>query len=104
VLGILLVNAFSFRLERSLDDLSLPPAVLRELHANAIKLAGLQVPIGLDPNTQAAIKKSIEGAFVFGFRIAMLICAGLSLVSAAVTWLMVPKEDRDSETVAKTLT
>jgi hypothetical protein len=98
------VKAFGFRLERSIADLSLPPAVLRELHANENKLAGLQLPVGLDPNIQAAIKKSIEEAFVFGFRIAMLICAGLSLASAAVTWLMVPKEDRDSGTAAKTLT
>jgi predicted MFS family arabinose efflux permease len=104
VLGILLVKAFSFRLESSLADLSLPPAVLQEIRANEIKLAGLQVPTGLDPNTQAAIKKSIEEAFVFGFRIAMLICAGLSLASAAVTWLMVPKEGRDSGTAPKTLT
>jgi len=104
VLGILLVKAFGFRLERSIADLSLPPAVLRELHANENKLAGLQLPVGLDPNIQAAIKKSIEEAFVFGFRIAMLICAGLSLASAAVTWLMVPKQDRDSGTAAKTLT
>ncbi len=104
VLGIFLVKAFSFRVERSLADLSLPPAVLRELHANENKLAGLPLPIGLDPNLQAAIKKSIEQAFVFGFRIAMLVCAGLSLGSAAVTWLMVPKEDSDSGTAAKTLT
>jgi len=104
VLGILLVKAFSFRLERSLADLSLPPAVLRQLRANENKLAGLQLPVGLDPNLQAAIKKSIEEAFVFGFRIAMLICAGLSLASAAVTGLMVPKEDSDSGTAAKTLT
>jgi MFS family permease len=92
VLGILLVKAFSYRLEGSLAQLSLPPSILQELRANEIKLAGLQAPADLDPRTQAAIKESIRQAFVFAFRIAMWICAGLSLTSAAVTWRMVPKE------------
>jgi predicted MFS family arabinose efflux permease len=92
VLGIVLVKAFSYRLDNSTAHFSLPPVVWQELHSDEIKLAGLQVPTGLDPNTRAAIKKSIGEAFVFGFRIVMLICAGLSLASAAVTWLMIPKE------------
>jgi EmrB/QacA subfamily drug resistance transporter len=93
VLGIVMVVAFSFRLDRSLSGLSLPAAVRQELQANEIKLAGLQVPAGLDPATNAAIKGSVKGAFVFGFRIVILICAGLSLSSAAVAWLMIPKEN-----------
>ena len=98
VLGILLVKAFSYRLGSSLAYLSLPPPILQELRANELKLAGLRVPEGLDPRTQAAIRESIGQAFVFGFRIAMWICACLSLASAAVTWLMVPKEGSDSGT------
>lgn len=94
VLGIVLVKAFGYRLDHSLAHFALPPGILDELHANEIKLAGLQVPYGLDPDTQAAIKESIAEAFVFGFRIVMWMCAGLSLASAAVTWLMVPKVGR----------
>jgi len=94
VLGIVLVKAFGYRLDHGLAHFALPPGVLDELHANEIKLAGLQVPLALDPDTQAAIKESIAEAFVFGFRIVMWICAGLCLASAAVTWLMVPKVGR----------
>ena len=39
-----------------------------------------------------AIKESIGEAFVFGFRIVILICAGLSVASAAVAWFMIPKD------------
>jgi EmrB/QacA subfamily drug resistance transporter len=92
VLGIVMVNAFASRLNHRLAQLSLPPGVQREVQADAIKLAGLQAPAGLDPSTKAAVKESIGEAFVFGFRIVMLICAGLSLASAAVAWLMIPKE------------
>jgi EmrB/QacA subfamily drug resistance transporter len=92
VLGIVMVNNFSSRLNHQLDRLSLPPAVLQALHADEIKLAGLHVPDGLDPCTQAAIKRSIGDAFVFGFRTVMLICAALTAASAAVAWLLIPRD------------
>jgi EmrB/QacA subfamily drug resistance transporter len=91
VLGIVMVKAFSSRLNYSLAHLVLPPAVLQELQSNEIELAGLHVPAGLNPSTNTAINESIGEAFVFGFRIVMLACAGLSLGSAAVAWLMIPK-------------
>ena len=94
VLGIVMVSALSSRLNRSLTHFGLPANVVREIQANEIKLAGSQAPAGLDPSTKNAVEKSIAEAFVFGFRTVMLICAGLSLISAAVGWLVIPK-DRD---------
>ena len=76
-----------------IDKYSLPPGMLQHIQGDAIRLAGLQVPAGLDPITKATVQRSIGDAFVFGFRIVILICAGLSLTSTAVTWLMVPKDD-----------
>jgi hypothetical protein len=87
-----MVTSFASRLNRELALLSLPSAVLRSLDADAIKLGGLQVPPGLDPSVNAAIKESIGKAFIFGFRNVMLICVGLSLASATVAWLMIAQE------------
>jgi EmrB/QacA subfamily drug resistance transporter len=92
VVGIVMVNAFASRLNHGVAHLSLPPSVVQALQADEVKLAGLEVPGGLNPSTKAAIKESIGEAFVFGFRIAMLICAGLSVASAAIAWLMIPKD------------
>src|SRR5580692_6766268 len=89
VLGIVMVTAFSSRLNQSLAGLSLPPGIVRELQANETKLAGLQVPAGLDPGTRSMIEAAIGEAFVYGFRIVMLTCVGLSLASAAVGWFMI---------------
>jgi predicted MFS family arabinose efflux permease len=55
----------------------------------------LQPPTSLDSATKAAINESIGQAFVFGFRIVLLICTGLSVASAAIAWLLIPK-DRES--------
>ncbi len=91
-LGIVMVDAFGSRLNHVLHRLSLPPDILHAVQSEERKLAGMQVPDGLDPATAAAIRETIRGAFVFGFRIVMLICAGLSVASAAVAQRMLPNK------------
>jgi EmrB/QacA subfamily drug resistance transporter len=94
ILGIVMVKVFGSHLNSSLAHLSLPPAALQELQSEEIKLAGLQVPAGLDPSTRTGIKESVKEAFVSGFRIVMLMCASLSVASAAVARLMI-RNDTD---------
>jgi predicted MFS family arabinose efflux permease len=91
VLGIVMVKAFGSRLNHSLAQFSLPTSVLQEIRSQETRLAGLQAPTGLDPSARATIVQSIGEAFVFGYRIVMLICAGLALASAIVAWWMIPK-------------
>jgi EmrB/QacA subfamily drug resistance transporter len=98
VLGVVMTSAFAFRLNRSLADLAIPAAVLHGLQASEIRLAALTVPAGIDAPMAAAISVSIERAFVFGFRLVMLICAGLSLASAAVAWQMITTRKGTSPT------
>jgi hypothetical protein len=90
ILGIVMVKLFTYSLDRSLTGGPLPPGILEYVRSNEIKLAGLDLPSGLDAHTAALIRLSISHAFVFGFRIVMLICGVLSATSAAVAWLMVP--------------
>jgi hypothetical protein len=90
ILGVVMVRMFRLALDRSLSRRALPPGILEYIQSNAIKLAGLDLPSGVDADTIAAIHASISRAFVFGFRIEMMICAGLSLASGAVAWLLVP--------------
>jgi EmrB/QacA subfamily drug resistance transporter len=91
VLGIVMVDAFASHLNNRLAHLSLPADILHEVQSNETKLAGLTVPAGLSSTAQAAIKESIDEAFVIGFRRIMFICAGFAIASTAVAWLMIPK-------------
>jgi EmrB/QacA subfamily drug resistance transporter len=91
VLGIVMVNAFSARLNEKLSSFALSPSVLRDIQANEIRLADLQPPVSVGDTTRAAIKGSVGEAFVFGFRLVMLICAGLSVAAAGVASLMIAK-------------
>ena len=90
VFGIVMVSAFSNRLQHSLAGLNLDPAALHQIQSSVIRLAGLEVPAGLDPQTSSAILDAIAHAFVFAFRLVMLLCAALAAASAAVASRMIP--------------
>jgi len=89
VLGIIMVTAFGSRLHESLTHIALPSGDMQQLQANMSKLADLQAPADLDDGTRLVIKEFVGGAFVFAFRIVMLMCAGLALASAAISWRMI---------------
>ena len=90
VFGIVMVSAFSNRLQHSLSGLNLAPVALHQLQSSAIRLAGLEVPAGLDAQTSSAIQAAIANAFVHAFRMVVLICAALAVASAGVAARMVP--------------
>jgi hypothetical protein len=81
-----MVRSFSTRLDRALAPLSLPPQVMTNLESNYTKLAALEIPASLD---SAEIKASIDDAFVYSFRLVMLICAGLAVASAVQAWWLI---------------
>jgi EmrB/QacA subfamily drug resistance transporter len=101
VIGIVMVYAFRTRLEHTLAHLALSSESQQAIRSQESRLADLQPPPGLDPQTKARVADSIQLGFVFGFRIVMLICAGLSIASAAIAWLMIPSV-RDRSVVQAT--
>jgi EmrB/QacA subfamily drug resistance transporter len=87
VFGVVMVTAFDIRLTHELANLGLPADVLREIQSTVTRLAGLEVPSNLDAKTATAIRSTINHAFICGFRLIMLICAGLAAASSAVAGL-----------------
>ncbi|MBE3558117.1 MAG: MFS transporter [Ktedonobacteraceae bacterium] len=88
VLGIVMATIFTQNLESHLMLLHLPPSVQHSIEAQYVRLAAIQLP-ATDPATQATLKKAIGEAFVSGFRLIMLICAGLALLSALCAGLTI---------------
>jgi hypothetical protein len=84
-----MVKVFSSKLDRSLASRPLPSGILHCVESNKDKLASRELPSGMTTGTATAIRALISPAFIFGFRFVMLICAGLPLASAAVSWLMI---------------
>ena len=92
VLGAVMVAAFAHSLRLSLASLNLNADLVHELESNAARLGSLEVPSGTDPQAAATIRAAIAEAFVFGFRLIMLLCAGLATASAVVAWRKIPSE------------
>ena len=90
ILGIVMVQAFGYQLQDSLASLQIAPPVRGQIQSNLIKLAGITVPANLDAGTSEMIRDAIARAFVFAFRLIMLICAGLAVASAAVALRTIP--------------
>jgi len=47
---------------------------------------------GIDSQTTTTIRSAIAESFIFGFRLIVLLCAGLATASAAVAWREIPAE------------
>jgi len=90
VLGIVMLWLFSANLDRSLAGVPLSPEQRKNIKSNYVQLAALEIPPGLDRTTSNEIRTSVNQAFVYGFRLVMLICAGLSVVGAAQSWWLIP--------------
>jgi EmrB/QacA subfamily drug resistance transporter len=90
IFGVVMVSVFGASLQHSLAGLNLDPAALHQIQSSVIRLAGLEVPAGLDAQTSSAVQDAIAHAFVFAFRLVMLICAALAVTSAAAASRMIP--------------
>lgn len=89
VLGIVMMRNFDAHLDRHLAALSLPPNIAHDIRSKEVDLAALKPPAGLDADTVSAIQAAISESFAFGFRVVLLCCAGLSIGSAMVAWLLI---------------
>jgi hypothetical protein len=89
VMGMIMIAAFGSSLDSRAAALDLAPDVRQELAAERTDLAGAQVPPGVSEETAAALEQAIKWAFVDGFRLIMLVAAGLALGSAlSAAWLI----------------
>jgi hypothetical protein len=76
-----MLQSFNRHLSRDLAKMNISAETRQDVDAQRIKLAAMRVPAELRP--------SVDESFVAGFRIVMLINAGLALGSAATAWLMI---------------
>jgi len=88
IFGIVMLWTFDHQFTRSFADINVSSDIRRELDAQRIKLAAIEVPSNMDVATREAIERSIDKSFVAGFRAVMLIASGLALAGAATAWFV----------------
>jgi hypothetical protein len=96
-----MVTAFSHKLHNELSHLSIPSSAKDSVELNRTRLAAIPIPEGLDVNSKLLVERSIEDAFVHAFRLVMLACAGLALLSAIFSWMFIGKRDQPDAILAR---
>jgi EmrB/QacA subfamily drug resistance transporter len=84
VFGVLLAHRFDVEVRPRLDRLTLPPAVRVEVEKELPKMAGAELKnVAMEPQQRSAVQRSIDEAFVSGFRLVAIWAAILALSAAA---------------------
>ena len=83
VFGVLLANTFNKEVRFRLDRMEVPPAVRVEIDKELPKMAGAELNnLPVEARQRAAVQRSIDEAFVSGYRLVMLGSAILALAAA----------------------
>lgn len=82
VLGLCVAAAFSSSLDSTIAALHLPADLQQTILAQHGRLTGIEIPNSVQGATRVAIHRAIDESFLAGFRLAMLVGAGLAFGSA----------------------
>ncbi len=84
-----MLHVFKTGLDYILGSANLPASVAQSLQTQSIKLAAIDIPENVNPETHQLIRRAIDESFVFGFRWVMVIGAALAAASAvtALFWI-----------------
>jgi EmrB/QacA subfamily drug resistance transporter len=87
--GMVMFATFNAQLRRELTAANVAPVTAEAVIAQRAKLAAIEPPSGVSPETRVTIHRAVAEAFVSGFRRVMLIAAFLALAGAISAWLMI---------------
>ena len=95
IFGLIMFQAFNYRLDQRLTQLAVPVAIRKSIEAESIRLAATEIPAELNEETRRRLKSVVDESFVFGFRRIMFVGAVLALLSSLVAGLMIRKTDAE---------
>jgi len=94
IFGVVMLSTFSRNLHQRLAIIDMEDEARRSLYEQRVKLAGLQLPT-VNATTQRQLEQAVADSFVSGYRLIMLVAAGLAMASAAATWMMIGSKETD---------
>src|ERR1043166_2685125 len=99
VFGVVMLHVFRIGLDHRLSGANLPASVAQSLQTQAIRLAAIEIPENVKPETPKLISRAIAESFVAGFRWVMVIGVMLAVASAvtALFWIAATQRSRTDE-------
>jgi hypothetical protein len=89
IFGVAMLHAFNSALDRRLEGLGVPPESRLQLNDDRVKLAALEPPSTLSPETATGVRRTIADSFIVGFRRLLMFAAALAILGALVAWVAV---------------
>lgn len=91
VLGAIVVSIFSLHLNEMISSSSLAYGDQVQILSQADKLGGIVIPEGFDESSRNLAVNAVKESFIYGFRWAMWVCAGLALAGAVISFLTIER-------------
>ncbi len=86
VMGVLVLATFNDALDRRLAMVDIRPEIVAQLEGERLNLAAATPPPDATPEEAGLVRAAIRDSFVAGFRLIMLVAAGMAAASAFVAW------------------
>lgn len=96
ILGVVILGAFGYGLDRRLSGLELTDDTRAALAAERINLAAAAVPADLGGEARTTVERAIAQAFVGGFRVVMVLAAALAVLGAVAAFVLIDGRPRAS--------
>lgn len=97
VVGIVVMNTFSYDLDKNLESISLTDKEISQLESDKINLAAMEIPESVDATTASFIKDAISDSFISAFQVAMLISVILALAGSATAYFSMSAKSKLSD-------
>lgn len=95
VLGIVILNAFNFHLDASMDTNSVPQEIQRALDSERLNMAAAEVPTIVGPEMKLALEGMVRDSYIKGFHLVLYTAAALSALGALLAWIMIGGKEPD---------
>jgi hypothetical protein len=91
LLGVVAQGTFRTALDLRLQAMHAPAAIRQALQPEIAKLAEAQVPPQIASADRPVLRRALDDAFVYSFRMTTLIAAAAALLSALCAWLTIDR-------------
>jgi hypothetical protein len=89
VFGLAVAAWFNARLDQALPTLGATTEWIEAVRSQSARLGALQAPQGTDAPLANELHRVVEGAYIGGFRLVMVLSAGLAVLSAVMAALFI---------------
>jgi len=92
IFGVVMLQTFSRHFEQRLAGVALSDDARRSLYEQQVRLAAIELPADMNAATRNQVEQIVSDSFISGFRLIMLIGAGMAGASALSTWLLIGRK------------